>query len=297
MRVVKVLNNNALIARDNDRDVVAIGLGISFRYTKGHEMPAQAAERIFVASTTQPLDRLSAFLTEIPLDHIRIATEICEAAPGNLSRKPPESLIIAIADHITFATQRIQQGIPLQNPLKWEIAQLYPRELEVGRMANRLVKERFGITLPDDEAANIAMHLVNAQFTASGLHQGVRMTETLTQVLDMIDRAFDMRVDRESMSASRFVTHMRYVFARLDGARQMKSTPSSLVDSIEAAYPEAFKCAHRICFLLGMVFNGEVGRDECAFVSLHIARLVEDARGSAPLADPGSPAIAPDHGS
>lgn len=281
MQVVKVLNNNALIANENGHDVVAIGLGISYRYRKGEDMPADAAEQIFVASKAQPIDRLSAFLTELPLDHIRIATEICEAAPGNLSRKPPESLIIAIADHIVFACQRIQQGIPLQNPLKWEIAQLYPKELEAGRIGLRLVKDRFDITLPEDEAASIAMHLVNAQFTASGLHQGVRMTETLTTVFDMIDNAFHVQVDRESMSASRFVTHMRYVFARLDAAGQTKPTPPALVDSIEATYPEAFACAERICFLLEMVFNRPVGRDECAFVALHIARLVDDDRPSA----------------
>ena len=288
MQVVKILNNNALIASDNGRDVVAIGLGISFRYPKGQEMPAEAAEQIFVASTAQPLERLSAFLTEIPLDHLRIATEICEAAPGNLSRKPPESLIIAIADHITFACQRIAEGLPLENPLKWEIAQLYPRELEVGRLGTRLVKERFGVTLPDDEAASIAMHVVNAQFTARGLHQGVRMTETLTQVLDMIDHAFHVRVNRDSMSASRFVTHMRYVFARLDGAQQISATPPELVNSIQAAYPDAFHCAERICFLLEMAFNGDVGRDECAFVALHVARLVEDARSNPPAV--GAPA-------
>ncbi len=288
MLVVKILNNSALIAHDEGRDAVAIGRGISFRYPKGSDMPAEAAERIFVASEAQPLDRLSAFLTDIPLDNIRVATEICEAAPGNLSRKPPEALIIAIADHLAYACQRIQEGIPLQNPLKWEIAQLYPRELEAGRFGTRLVKERFGITLPDDEAASIAMHLVNAQFTAHGLHQGVRMTETLTQVFDMIDSAFNLRVDRESMSASRFVTHMRYVFARLDGAGQIQATPHSLVDSIQNAYPEAFACAERICFLLAMVFAGEVGRDECAFVTLHVARLVEDARSS-----PDSPAEQP----
>jgi len=278
MLVVKILNNSALIARDGDRDLVAIGLGISFRYPRGSDMPEEAAERIFVAGPAQPLDRLSAFLTDIPLDNIRVATEICEAAPGNLARKPPESLIIAIADHIAYACQRMADGIPLENPLKWEIAQLYPRELEAGRFGTRLVEERFGVALPDDEAASIAMHLVNAQFTASGLHQGVRMTETLTQVFDMVDSAFRVRVDRQSMSASRFVTHMRYVFARLDGAGQISATPHALVDSIEASYPDAFTCAERICFLLGMVFNGEVGRDECAFVTLHVARLIEDAR-------------------
>ncbi|WP_448061245.1 PRD domain-containing protein [Cellulomonas hominis] len=278
MQVVKVLNNNALIATDGGRDVVAIGLGISFRYPKGQTMPEEAAEKIFFASSAQPLDRLSAFLAEIPLDHLRIATEICDSAPGNLSRKPPESLIIAIADHITFAVQRIEHGLPLQNPLKWEIAQLYPRELEAGRVGLRLTKDRLGITLPDDEAASLAMHLVNAQFTASGLHQGVRMTETLTQVLDIIDRTFEIRIDRESMSTSRFITHMRYVFARLDEAKQIDATPTQLVDSIEAAYPDAFSCAQRVCFLLEMVFAQSVGRDECAFVALHVARLVEEAR-------------------
>ena len=140
-------------------------------------------------------------------------------------------------------------------------AQLYPRELEVGRMATRLIKERFGTTLPYDEAASIAMHLVNAQFTASGLHQGVRMTETLTQVLDVINHAFDIHVDRESMSASRFVTHMRYMFARLDGASQISATPSGLVESIDAAYPEEFKCAERICTTPGDAPSSRRGRD------------------------------------
>lgn len=277
MKVVRILNNNALVARESGRDMVAIGRGISFRYPKGREMPQEAAEQLFVPSPAQPIDRLSAFLTDLPLDHIRIAIELCEAAPGNLSRKPPESLIIAIADHISFASQRIQQGLPLQNPLKWEISQLYPRELEVGRLGIHLVKERIGVTLPDDEAASIAMHLVNAQFTAHGLHQGVRMTETLTQILDMIARTFDVRIDHESMSTARFITHMRYVFARLDAAQQISASPEELIDSIQAAYPEAFGCAERIAFLLRMVFDADVDRDECAFIALHIARLIEDA--------------------
>lgn len=278
MKVLKALNNNALIAQEDGHDVVAIGLGISFRYRKGDEMPTAAAERIFVASTAQPLDRLSAFLTDLPLDNIRIATEICDAAPAILNRKPPESLIIAIADHITFACQRVREGISVENPLKWEIAQLYPRELEVGQRGVALVRERLQVDLPDDEAASIAMHLVNAQFTESGLHRGVRMTETVSQILDIIDRTFEIEVDRRSMSAARFVTHLRYVFARLDGGKQIDAAPGDLVEAISSVYPEAFTCAARICFLLGMAFDTTVAEDEQAFVTLHVARLVQDAR-------------------
>ncbi|RMI09593.1 PRD domain-containing protein [Cellulomonas triticagri] len=278
MRVMKILNNNAVVASEGDRDIVAMGLGIAYQYPKGADLPREAAERVFVASTSQPIEKLGAFLTDIPLENIRIATQICESGDTALTQKPPQAMIVAIADHITFACQRARDGIPLENPLKWEIQQLYPQELAIGRRGVELIRQQHGIDLPDDEAASIALHLVNAQFTETGLHRGVRMTETVAQILDIVDRTFDVEVDRASMSATRFVTHLRYVFARLDSGKQIEATPGDLVASIAQVYPEAYACAGRICFLLGMAFDAEVEQDERAFVTLHVARLLQDAR-------------------
>lgn len=47
-----------------------------------------------------------------------------------------------------------------------------------------------------------------------------------------------------------------------------------------ATSTRAFACAERISFLLGMVFEGDVPPDECAFITVHVARLVEDARST-----------------
>lgn len=39
----------------------------------------------------------------------------------------------------------------------------YVKEYEVGKMAQKLVKEREEVALSDDEAAFIALHIINAE--------------------------------------------------------------------------------------------------------------------------------------
>lgn len=50
-----------------------------------------------------------------------------------------------------------------QNALLWEVKEYYVKEYEVGKMAQKLVKEREEVALSDDEAAFIALHIINAE--------------------------------------------------------------------------------------------------------------------------------------
>lgn len=279
MLVVRVLNNNAVVADDDGREVVAMGPGVGFRRKCGDDLPAADVERVFAPSATQPIDRLGAFLADIPPSHLAAAAAIAQLAADRLGVVPTQALVIALADHLNFAIRRSAEGVGVEYPLAWEIAQLYPEHLELGRAALDVVSDRLQVTLPRQEAVSFAMHVINAQSAGDPSSTvSARQVQLVAQILDVIDATFGVTVDRESMSAARFVTHLRYVFVRIAGRRQLDDTPATLVDSIAAAYPDAIGCASRITYLVQLALGAPVTPDETAFVTLHVARLLGDLR-------------------
>ena len=63
------------------------------------------------------------------------------------------------------------------------------------------------------------------------------MTETITRMFDVIEQAFALTIDRRSMTATRFVTHLRYLFTRVTSGKQIAESHNSLVDAIANATP------------------------------------------------------------
>lgn len=281
MHVQRILSNNAVIAEVDGGEVVALGPGIGFRHKRGQELADAEVERIFRPSSAEPIERLSAFLAELPPAHLDAALEICELATAQLSIPLGQAPVIAIADHLSFAIQRQQEGLAIEYPLAWEITQLYPDHAAVGRQALRIVHRRLAVRLPDEEAVSFAMHLINAQAATDPRSlPGARQLTLVGQVFDVIESAFGITVDRESMSAARFVTHLRYVFARIERHAQLGDTPNELLRSIGENFSEELACAHRIAYLIRLGLGTGTTVDEVAFVALHVARLVGDARGS-----------------
>ncbi len=78
--------------------------------------------------------------------------------------------------------------------------------------------------------------------------------------------------DHQSMSAARFVTHLRYLFVRLQSGRQFEGEVPTVRDAVVLAHPEAYRAAQRIRYLL-TVNDQSLSEDEITYLTLHIARL------------------------
>lgn len=279
MKIKRVLNNNAVLAVDDDgKDLVAIGRGLGHGHQPGDDIDRTAADQVFVTAKDTNMDRLSRFLNDIPLDYLTAAGEVAALAQEKLGLRINQGLVIPLADHLQFAVQRLDEGIPVQFPLAWEVSQLYPKELEAGREALKLVTASLGIHLPDDEAVALAMHFVNAQFATPGMEKTMQMTGVINQAFQLVDRTFNINVDQQSMNAARFVTHLRYLFSRVASGKQISEDSSVLVNAIIDSQPEAVVCAAKIQYLLEMGLNTTLTRDEMAYLALHVARLVADVK-------------------
>jgi beta-glucoside operon transcriptional antiterminator len=222
------------------------------------------------------VNQLTAFLTEIPPEHLALAAEILHRAEAELETRFAQGMVIPLADHISFAIKRVRQHIAVEYPLRSEVAHLYPKELRVARAAVTLVGERTGIALPPDEAVPIALHFVNALFATDDLSRTFRMTELFRQVFEILDSAYDRRFDTETINAARFITHLRYFFVRVDSGKQLVENPESFTTTIRTSFPQAFLCAERVKALLELRLEKPITTDEVVYLTLHVARLASE---------------------
>lgn len=276
MEVLKVYNNNVVLATDGYREVVLTGRGVGYQARRGDVVDGERVQQVFVPDAQHDIEQLSAFLTEIPPEHLLLAAEILTLAQAELGTEFGQAMVIPLADHISFAIKRVRQHIEVGYPLRAEVAHLYPNELRAARNGVALVRERTGLDLPPDEAVPIALHFVNAMFASDDLSHTVRMTELFRQVFDVLDSAYDRHFDTESINAARFITHLRYFFVRVDSGQQLSENPDSFVTTIRTSFPEAFVCAERVKALLELRLEKPINTDEVVYLTLHVARLASD---------------------
>lgn len=277
LMIKRIIGNNAVLAVDDgEHEFVALGRGVGFGVRPGDILEQDKVEQVFLAGGDAASDRLTEHLADTPLVCVRAAARIAELAHERLGLRVTQALILPLADHLHFAMQRAESGTAMQYPLLWEVGQLYPNEFEVGKEAVEIADHVLGVVLDPDEAVAFAMHLVNAQFTTPGLGSAVQMTETLAQAFAVIERTFGITIDRRSMNAARFITHLRYVFARVTAGQQISDPHPTLFDAISNAHPEAMACAVKIQYLIEMSFHTTLTLDETAYLGLHVARLVLD---------------------
>ncbi len=275
MLVKKVLSNNAVLAARGDDEVVALGRGVGFGRRSGDSLEPERVEQVFLAEDASP-ENLRVMLADIPLACLRAAGRIAELAHEHLATRANQSLILPLADHLAFAAGRAERGERIEFPLLWEVSQLYPNEYELGRQGIVIANEELGVVLDPDEAVAIAMHLVNVQFAGPGHSSAMLMTETISRVITVIEQTFAISIDRHSMACARFVTHLRYVFARVAGDKQIVEPHPTLFDAISTAHPEAMQCAVKVQYLIEVAFATSLTLDETAYLGLHIARLLAE---------------------
>ncbi|KFG72861.1 PRD domain-containing protein [Streptomyces mutabilis] len=281
MKIAKIINNNVVLASDDHADVVVLmGRGLGFGVRAGDPVDDARVERTFVPTAWRPPEHIVAFLEQIPAEHLAVAEEIVRLGRRELGEHVDDHVVIPLADHLSFALRRAEEGVEITYPLRGEVLHLYPQEVALSRQAIALVGERLGVRLPDVEAIPLALHFVNAQFQSADMSKVVELTEVFAAVLDEIGTYLGIRLDEDSLQVSRFITHLRYFARRQDGPETSTTAFSSLYSSLCTTHPREVKCAEHIGAVLRERQGWAVGQDEVLYLALHIGRLVAGARTS-----------------
>lgn len=276
MELLRVFNNNLVLALDEaGHEVILTGRGLGFQARPGQPVDPARIVRVFVPSDGRDPDHMAHLLSGIPPEHILlVGLALADVGLEKLSRNP--ALIIALADHVSFALRRISMGMDLEYPLLAEVQNLYAEEYAEAKALLVAINSRSKIQLPETEAVGLALHLVNAGFATGDLSYTYTMTGVIQQMVAVIEQTFGLDLDPGSVSVGRFVTHLRYLFVRIHQHKQLDQQRSTIGVAIREAYPHAVECALRLSALLELRLSATVTDDEVSYLALHVARVAAD---------------------
>ncbi|MBU3176125.1 PRD domain-containing protein [Clostridium estertheticum] len=278
MKIKKVLNNNAVTVMNNDnREIVVMGLGLAFKKRAGDELEEDRIERVFTLENKEVSERLKNLISEIPAKYVEISEEIIKYSEENLGKKLNENIYLTLTDHISFAITRNKQGLNIKNPMLWEIKRFYKQEYEIGLIALNIIKENFEVMLLEDEAASIALHIVNAELNQD-MPKVVAMTKVIQEILNIIRYNFKMDFDEESLSYHRLVTHLKFFAQRMMNETTSKGDDEYLYEIVIEKYDDAYKCVNKIKTHLRKAYNVTLSKEEMVYLTIHIQRVVNRDR-------------------
>ncbi|WP_328700176.1 BglG family transcription antiterminator LicT [Bacillus sp. SB49] len=237
-------------------------------------MDTSKIEKTFVLEKQGTADKLGQLLRDTPAVYLDISSKIMDYAQSLLPYKLDEYLYVALTDHLSFAISRHEQGIELKNQLLWEIRKYYKQEFQVALRALDIIKEETGITLGEDEAASIALHLVNSQLSSDNMASAVQVTEMVNNILNIVKYHFKMELDEDSVNYERFLTHLRFFAVRFVRKEKLEdSVDDFLFDQIRQKYEDAFEATRKVALYLERNYEWLISRDEQVYLTVHIHRV------------------------
>lgn len=278
LKIKTILNNNAVVAIDNDNnEKVVVGKGIAFSKKVGDSINASLATKTYYLSSDMLNLKFQEILVSLPMEQLNIVDKIIDDARMSIGRKISDSLYISLSDHIHFSLLNYEKGIYVRNNLLPEIIRFYPEEFEVGLRAIDIIKEETGILLPRDETGFIALHIVNAETEYHTSTKDIyQATQIIEEVLSVVKNYFDIDIDENSLAFYRFLYHLRYFSQRIVNHSVFKEDEKDreLMEVLAVKYQQSYQCCKNIKAFIKVRYDIDIGYEEMLYLTIHIQRAI-----------------------
>lgn len=277
MKVKKTINNNIVCVIDKKgSEMIVTGLGIGFKKKIGELIDESKIDKIYRMEDKGQQRRLRELVAQIPIEDLELTSRLIEDIKLQIHQPLNESLLITLADHISFALKRKREGIEFSNPLAGEIMTYYPTEYHLGQQCLRVISETYGTELHPDEAAFIALHIVNAELNTN-MSQMHKITELIHGCIEVTERYYNKRFDRESLDFQRFTVHLRYFVKRILSDMALKDTEdesdASFRKMIAMTCRKHYGCAEKIGEYIKEVLDIDLTEEEKVYLTIHLKRI------------------------
>ncbi len=268
MRVLKNINNNVSLCLDSrNNEVIVFGKGIGFTKPP-YEIPLELIDRTFYNVSIEQIE----LIQMIPEEILEISSAIIDLANQRLDNQFRSNVVFTLADHINFAINRQQKKLNIKLPLLYEVQQLYIEESYIGSRALELIKEKMDIQLPVEEAASIALHLVNYEAMQDNQQQQ-DVDIMVEQCAELIEEQLNIEISKKSFNYYRFVSHLHYLMKRTLNDQMIESQNEQIFSSLKHEFPKTHQCALEISNWIHQKFDKTLSDEEILYLILHINRL------------------------
>ncbi len=268
--VIKVFNNNVVLAKNLGTEKILIKKGIGFSTKAGDRIPINTDfERVFVIENPETSSKFNQLITRVDDKLVGICEEILHMICLATGEKLDEEMHIRLTDHIAFTIFRIQKNDKIDNPFMIEIETLYSKEMELARQAIKLLEKALNISIPDEEAGFIALHIHSLK-TKDKLSNTIKYAYICNSAIEIIEDELGIEIDRKSIDYARFASHIRYAVERILKKITIKN---ELLSAIKKTYKDSYKLAKEVGKMMEEELYESVPKEEVGYLTLHIERL------------------------
>lgn len=267
-RVIKVLNNNGILARNDEtgKETILMGKGLGFG-----KQPGQRLEGISEAKRYELVSgRYSALQQVNSIDpaYIEMTARIIDEAEKSLGPLRHD-ILIPMADHIALAVNRAREGCELPNPFKHDIQALFNREYQAALAGQAMIEETVGVEISADEVGYITLH-IHAGLSDEKVSEALETARLVKEAVSQIGELSGLAPAADSLGYNRLVSHVRYMIAR---TRKGERANLDMEDYARANFPEVYAVAEEVCRNMSKQLRLPVAKEEVGFLAIHIQRI------------------------
>lgn len=271
--IITVMNNNVVLAKNHKtgNEVVLLGKGIGFGKKKDAQVffPEDVIERSFININKSVRKDYYELIAQMDLEIMGLCQEIilmAEEAIGELS----DNIHIVLTDHIGFAVDRLRQNIEIANPFLHEIKILYADEFKIGMHAIELINNTVDVTLPEEEAAFIALHLHSARKNKA-VKKTLKNTKVIKEIVALLECELGTVITEDALTYRRLLTHIRAGIDRIENGITLENP---LLSTIKKEFKPAWLIALKAQRIIEEKLELNMSDDEVGYLTIHIDRLI-----------------------
>ncbi len=275
-KIIRILNHNAIIIHDlkNKRVLLLLGKGIGFGKHINETVDRlpldgqiyELKQKTSKGDTKDILRNIDPMYLEISSDIIALA----EKEFGQIDR----NILLPMADHIAFAIVRIKNDKNIANPFANDIRLLYPSEYRIAKEGCRIIYDRTGYQIDDDEAGYITLHIHSA--LGERVDEGMLVAVIVRESIAQVETECGIRIDDNSLSYNRLLTHMKYLMARI---REKEILSLDMGEYTKSHFPYSYDVAEHIIERIARTINQDVPKVEIGYLAMHIERVRQSEMG------------------
>ncbi|MCG3056102.1 PRD domain-containing protein, partial [Escherichia coli] len=106
----------------------------------------------------------------------------------------------------------------------------------IGVWAIEQVSKRLKVQMPIDEAGYIALHIHTAKLHTSNMEQVMMNTTIINEMIEIITEELDLKIDEESISYQRLLTHLRFALNRIAEDEPFHSMDEDMLNMLQTKY-------------------------------------------------------------
>lgn len=277
MKIRKILNHNAVVCIDENKEVIVRGKGIAFQKNDGDEVDKFKIEKVYTLSSSDMQSKFQELMERIPTSFFQMSDEIIAYAKKHTSKNLNESIYISLSDHIYTSIDRHLHDINVKNAMLWDIRRFYKEEFNIGLVALDIIEKECNIRLPDDEAGFIALHLVNAQLDEN-LPIVYDITKVMQEISNIVKYTTNIVFDEDSVYYYRFITHLKFFAQRLFSGNVYDEVQDDILDTIKVRYHDGYDCVLKIATFLKEKYAYVLSNEEQLYLTIHVQKIVQESK-------------------